>query len=90
MVRMNNEKWYPLETSAQIYPAIVSPRQPSVFRLSCTFEKEIDPSILQTALNVTMTRFPSFAMTLKRGLSGSILRNWRKHRCSGPKKKAPA
>ena len=67
MVRMNNEKWYPLETSAQIYPAIVSPRQPSVFRLSCTFEKEIDPSILQTALNVTMTRFPSFAMTLKRG-----------------------
>ena len=64
---MNNEKWYPLGTSAQIYPAIVSPRQPSVFRLSCTFEKEIDPGILQTALNVTLTRYPSFAMTLKRG-----------------------
>ena len=64
---MNNERWYPLETSAQIYPAIISPRQPSVFRLSCTLEKEIDPEILQAALNVTIRRFPGFAMTLKRG-----------------------
>ncbi len=64
---MNNEKWYPLETSAKVYPAIISPRQPSVFRLSCTFDSEIDPTILQTALNVTMKRYPSFSMTLKRG-----------------------
>lgn len=64
---MNNENWYPLETSAKIYPAIISPRQPSVFRLSCTFEQEIDPGILQSALNVTMSRYPGFAMTLKRG-----------------------
>ena len=64
---MNNEKWYPLETSAQIYPAIISPRQPSVFRLSCTLDKPIDPDILQIALKVALKRFPSFAMTLKRG-----------------------
>ena len=64
---MNNENWYPLETSAKIYPAIISPRQPSVFRLSCTFFREIDPEIMQTALNVTMRRYPSFSMTLKRG-----------------------
>jgi len=64
---MKNEKWYPLETSAKIYPAIISPRQPSVFRLTCTFTDEIDPGILQSALNVTLTRYPSFAMTLKRG-----------------------
>ena len=64
---MKNETWYPLETSAKIYPAIISPRQPSVFRLSCTFNKEIDPEILQTALNVTITRYPGFSMTLKRG-----------------------
>ena len=64
---MNNETWYPLETSAKIYPAIISPRQPSVFRLSCTFNEEIDPDILQTALNVTITRYPGFCMTLKRG-----------------------
>ena len=67
MDSMKNEKWYPLETSAQIYPAIISPRQPSVFRLSCTFDEEIDPEILQTALNVAVKRYPSFAMTLKRG-----------------------
>ena len=64
---MNNENWYPLETSAKIYPAIISPRQPSVFRLSCTFHNEIDPNIMQTALNVTMVRYPGFSMTLKRG-----------------------
>ena len=67
MEPMNNETWYPLETSAKIYPAIISPRQPSVFRLSCTFENDIDPEILQSALNVTMTRYPGFCMTLKRG-----------------------
>ena len=67
MMSMNNENWYPLETSAKIYPAIISPRQPSVFRFSCTFTEEIDPSILQTALNVTITRYPGFCMTLKRG-----------------------
>lgn len=64
---MKNENWYPLETSAKIYPAIISPRQPSVFRLSCTFTEEIDPMILQSALNVTIKRFPGFSMTLKRG-----------------------
>ncbi len=64
---MNNEKWYPLETSAKIYPAIISPRQPSVFRLSCTFRNDIDPDILQTALNVAIKRYPSFSMALKRG-----------------------
>ena len=64
---MNNETWYPLETSAKIYPAIISPRQPSVFRLSCTFNEEIDPGIMQTALNVAVTRYPGFCMTLKRG-----------------------
>lgn len=89
MVRMNNEKWYPLETSAQIYPAIVSPRQPSVFRLSCTFEKEIDPSVLQTALNVTMTRFPSFAMTLKRGAFWFYFEELEKTPALRPEKKCP-
>ena len=67
MFVMNNEKWYPLETSAKVYPAIISPRQPSVFRLSCTFDQDIDPMILQTALNVTIKRYPGFSMTLKRG-----------------------
>ena len=52
---MNNEIWYPLETSAKIYPAIISPRQPSVFRLSCTFNKEIDPDILSGAATVDIT-----------------------------------
>ena len=89
MVFMNNEKWYPLETSAQIYPAIVSPRQPSVFRLSCTFEKEIDPLIMQNALNVTMARFPSFAMTLKRGSFWFYFEELEKKPLLRPEEKCP-
>ncbi len=65
---MKDENWYPLETSAKIYPAILSPRQPNVYRLACVLTEEIDPQILQEALNLTMTRYPSFCVNLKAGV----------------------
>lgn len=86
---MNNENWYPLETSALIYPAIISPRQPSVFRLSCTFNEEIDPEILQTALNVTMVRYPGFNMTLKRGAFWFYFEEMEKHPTLKPEQYYP-
>ena len=65
---MKDEKWYPLETSAKIYPAILSPRQPNVYRLACVLTEDVDPQILQEALNLTMTRYPSFCVNLKAGV----------------------
>ena len=65
---MNKEEtWYQLDTAANLYPAIVSSRQVSIFRLSCTLTEKIDPEILQTALLVTLERFPTFNVRLKRG-----------------------
>ncbi len=61
------EVWYKLDTAAKVYPAILSQKQPNVFRLSCTLKEPVDPVILQTALDVAITRFPVFNVRLKRG-----------------------
>lgn len=54
----------PLDNAAKIYPAVRNKRWSNVFRLSATLKDEIDPIILQSALAVTIKRFPSMAMKL--------------------------
>lgn len=62
------DTWFELDTAAKLYPAIMSPKQASVFRLSCTLTDPVDPEMLQTALYVTIQRYPSFNVRLKRGV----------------------
>lgn len=54
----------PLDNAAKIYPAVRNRKWSNVFRLSVTLTEEIDPIILQSALAVTIKRFPSMAMKL--------------------------
>ncbi|MHC1772497.1 MAG: hypothetical protein AB9907_12360 [Flexilinea sp.] len=65
---INEDVWYELDTAAKLYPAILSPKQASVFRVCCTLTEPVDPEILQTALYVTIQRYPSFNVRLKRGV----------------------
>lgn len=60
--------WYRLDTSANVYPASQSKKQPHLFRLSCTLKEAVDPEILQSALQVTIGRYPMFNVRLKRGV----------------------
>jgi NRPS condensation-like uncharacterized protein len=60
--------WYKLDTSANVYPASQSKKQPHLFRLSCTLKEPINPEILQAALQVTIVRYPMFNVRLKRGV----------------------
>ncbi len=64
----NKDTWYKLDTAAKLYPAILSPKQASVFRLSCILKEPVDPEILQAALTVTIRRYPTFNVRLKRGI----------------------
>lgn len=64
----NDNNWYRLDNAAKIYPAISSPSRGSVFRAAVQLKKEIDPSILQEALILTLPRFPSLAVKMKKGL----------------------
>lgn len=60
-------KWMSLDNAAKIYPASRTRGWSNVFRLSATLDEKIDKEIMQSALDVTIRRFPSIAVRLKTG-----------------------
>ena len=69
----NKMKWYRLDTSAKIYPALESIRNPSIFRMSITLKKKVNPHILLEALENIKDRFPYYNVHMKKGLFWSYL-----------------
>ena len=65
---MKERKWYKLDNVGKFYASIATTRIPSVFRFSAILNDEIDPNILQEALNSTIDIYPNFNVNLKRGL----------------------
>ncbi len=61
-------RWMKLDNAAKIYPAARRRNWSNVFRLSVTLTEQVDPDLLQSALEVTIRRFPSIAVRLRRGL----------------------
>ena len=59
--------WMSLDNAAKIYPASIRRDWSNVFRLSLTLNEKIDKDVMQSALDVTVRRFPSIAVRLKRG-----------------------
>ncbi len=64
----NNKDWLRLDTAAKIYPSISQTHNNTTFRLNLELYCEVKSDLLQEALVKIMPRFPSFAVTLKRGL----------------------
>jgi len=48
--------------------ATYSERDEKVFRISCELFEEVDPEILQQALDETIERFPYYKSVLRRGI----------------------
>ncbi len=61
-------RWMPLDNAAKIYPAARNQNWSNVFRLSATLKETVDTDILQSALDVTVRRFPSISARLRRGV----------------------
>lgn len=61
-------RWMRLDNAAKIYPAARTPKWSNVFRLSATLKEDVDVQVLQSALDVTVRRFPSIATRLRRGV----------------------
>ena len=61
-------KWYTLDTSAKIYPAIESMRNPALFRVSMRLDTMIDGDVLLQAVKDTQKRFPYYNVHMKQGL----------------------
>ncbi len=60
--------WMPLDNAALIFPAIRRRNWNNVFRESVTLTEDIDPILLQQAVEELMPRFPSFYLRLRRGV----------------------
>jgi acetyl esterase/lipase/NRPS condensation-like uncharacterized protein len=60
-------RWMGLDNAAKIYPAARTANWTNVFRLSATLNENVDRAVLQSALDVTVRRFPSIAVRLRRG-----------------------
>lgn len=61
-------RWMPLDNAAKIYPASGRRDWSNVFRLSATLTEPVEPTLLQSALDVTVRRFPLICARLRRGV----------------------
>ena len=68
IIEENKLRWMPLDNAAKIYPAARSHNWTNAFRLSATLKEEVDTKVLQSALDVTIRRFPSLGTRLRKGL----------------------
>ncbi|WP_341876987.1 hypothetical protein [Defluviitalea saccharophila] len=67
-MRQHSKNWYKLDNAGKLYPSITSTRVSTVFRVSATLYDEVNPTLLQIALNNIIERFPYYKVNLKRGL----------------------
>ena len=61
-------RWMRLDNAAKIYPAAQRKNWNNFFRVSATLTEPVDRVVLRSALDVTVRRFPSIAVRLRRGL----------------------
>lgn len=60
--------WYKLDLSAIVYPTLQRRDFSSVYRLSVVLKEEVDPQVLQKALDMTLPRFPTYKAAIRKGL----------------------
>lgn len=62
------EIWYKLDLSAIVYPTLQRKDFSSVYRLSVVMKEEVDPKLLQQALDMTLPRFPTYKVAIRKGV----------------------
>ena len=66
--KSKKEIWYKLDLSAIVYPTLQRRDFSSVYRLSVVLKEDIDPELLQRALDMTLPRFPTYKVAIRKGL----------------------
>ena len=62
------EVWYKLDLSAIVYPTLQRKDFSSVYRLSVLLKEEVNPELLQKALDMTLLRFPTYKVAIRKGV----------------------
>ena len=66
--RSRRDVWYKLDLSAIVYPTLQRRDFSSVYRLSVVLKEAVDPALLQQALDMTLPRFPTYKVAIRKGL----------------------
>ncbi|MCM1123993.1 MAG: alcohol acetyltransferase [Eubacterium sp.] len=67
-VKNRKDIWYKLDLSAIVYPTLQRRDFSSVYRLSVVLKDPVNPELLQQALDMTLTRFPTYKVAIRKGL----------------------
>ncbi|MFB9070124.1 alcohol acetyltransferase [Citricoccus parietis] len=65
---MTGRTWARLDNASNIFLAARTDADPKVFRLSAEMDHEVDPQLLQEALDATYARYPLYRAVLRRGV----------------------
>ena len=82
-------RWMKLDNAAKIYPAAKRRNWNNFFRISATLTEPVDTEVLRRALDVTVRRFPSIAVRLRRGVFWYYLEEIPKAPAIQPEKSCP-
>ncbi len=68
MAQEQKLRWMRLDNAAKIYPAARNDNWSNIFRLSASLYETVDIPVMERALDITIRRFPSIAVRLRRGV----------------------
>ena len=60
--------WYKLDLSAIVYPTLQRRDFSSVYRLALLLKEEVDPNLLQQAVDLALPRFPTYKAAIRKGM----------------------
>ena len=63
----DGENWLKIDNAGLIYPSASSEKWNNVFRVSAYLKEDVDPKVLQQALNIVILRFPNLDVAIRRG-----------------------
>lgn len=66
-MKQQKVRWKRLDNASKIFPATCNNRDTKVFRLSCQLYEDVDPLVLQEAVELTLDNFPLYRSVLRRG-----------------------
>ncbi len=67
-MKSNTFDWFKLDNAAKIFPGQNSSTWSNVFRMGVQLKNDVDPDILNKAIEATLKRIPSFNVRIKSGL----------------------
>lgn len=62
------DSWYRIDNTGKIFHAVSNTDNSYVFRVSVVMKEEVDPEVLQDALDVIAARFPTLTVRVRKGL----------------------